>query len=172
MHKTKAPVEGEFPIFYKPYIDQVTDHDLLNSLREVHSDSLTLFGEYPEDKWHYRYADGKWHVKELLGHLCDAERIFTTRALRFGLNDQTPLPGFEQNDYVKEARVEHRSVPDMLEEWSHIREATIKLFENFTPEMLQRQGNASGWPITVMALGFVTVGHEKHHQNIFRERYF
>ena len=133
---------------------------------------MSLFGSYPENKWHYRYEEGKWHVKELLGHLCDAERIFSTRALRFARNDQTPLPGFEQNDYVPESNVEHRSVPDLLEEYALLRNATIKLFENLTPEMLQRQGTASGWPITVKAIGFVIVGHEKHHQNIFHERYF
>jgi hypothetical protein len=172
MYNTKIPAPGEYPKFYHSYIVAVPSDDLLTNFREIHQSSLSLFGSYPENKWHYRYAEDKWHVKELLGHLCDAERIFSTRALRFARNDQTPLPGFEQNDYVSESNVEHRSVPDLLEEWSYLRNATIKLFENFTPEMLQRQGTASGWPITVMAIGFVTAGHEKHHQNIFKERYF
>ena len=172
MYHTKIPASGEYPEFYQPYIGVIQSEDLITNFREVHQSSLSLFGSYPENKWYYRYEEGKWHVKELLGHLCDAERIFSTRALRFARNDQTPLPGFEQNDYVPESNVDHRSVPDLLEEYALLRNATIKLFENLTPEMLQRQGTASGWPITVMAIGFVTVGHEKHHQNIFHERYF
>lgn len=163
MFHTKIPAPGEYPKFYHPYISEIQSDDLITNFREMHQSSLSLFGSYPEDKW---------HEKELLGHLCDAERIFSTRALRFARNDQTPLPGFEQNDYVPESNVEHRSVPDLLEEWSYLRNATIKLFENFTPKMLERQGTASGWPITVMALGFVIAGHEKHHQNVFQERYF
>jgi hypothetical protein len=132
---------------------------------------LDIFGSYPESKWEYRYAVGKWNVKELLAHLCDTERIFAIRALRFARNDQTPLPGFTQDSYVKESPVIHRSVADLLEELTFIRKATIKLFENFTHEMLERKGTASGWPISVMALGFIIVGHEKHHQRIFLERY-
>jgi len=168
---TRLPKEGEYPSFYRPYITALNNHDLIDSMESIHQASLNLFGSYPEDKWDYRYDDGKWNIKELLGHLIDAERIFSTRALRFARNDQTPLPGFEQNDYVPESNVNHRSVPDLLEEWSLLRKATIKLFKNFTEEMLNRQGEASGWPITVMAIGFVTVGHEKHHQNVFKERY-
>ena len=172
MHTTRLPREGEYPEFYKPYISKLSNHDLLVSLDQVHQDSLALFGSFPEDHWEYRYEEGKWTIKELLGHLIDAERIFSTRALRFSRNDQTPLPGFEQNDYVPESNVGHRTVPDLLEEWSWLRKANIKMFANFSQEMLKREGMASGWPITVMALGFVMVGHEKHHQDVFQERYF
>ncbi len=169
---TQLPSEGSYPKFYKPYIDALSSHDLLTNFREINQQSIKLFGSYPQDKWDYQYAPGKWTAKEILGHLCDAERIFSTRALRFARNDKTPLPGFEQNDYVPESNVAHRSVPDLLEEYRMLRACTIKLFENLSDETLQRQGEASGWPISVMAIGFVTCGHEQHHQNVFRERYF
>ena len=172
MFQTKRPAAGEYPEFYRPYITALDSDDLLLILDEVHRASIELFGAYPKNKWEYRYDTGKWNLKELIGHLIDAERIFSTRALRFARNDHTPLPGFEQNDYVPESNVEHRSVPDLLEEWNLLRKANIIMFRNFTAEMMHREGTASGWPITVMAIGFVTVGHEKHHQNVFQERYF
>ena len=172
MVETKRPITGQYPDFYSPYIKTIESDDLIANLAQSHQTSLDLFGSYPEDKWEYRYQPEKWHLKELLGHLIDAERIFSTRALRFSRNDLTPLPGFEQNDYVPESNVSHRSIPDLLEEWTLLRNATIKMFENFTLEMLQREGVASGWPVTVMAIGFIIAGHEKHHQRIFRERYF
>jgi hypothetical protein len=168
---TRRPKQGEYPEFYKPYISKLDSDDLLVTLEEAHRQSLALFGSFPEDKWEYRYAEGKWSVKELLGHLLDAERIFSTRALRFSRNDQTPLPGFDQDDYVPQSNVEHRTVPDLLQEWTWIRKANISMFENFSSEMLTRVGEASGWPISVMAIGFVMAGHELHHQEVFRERY-
>ncbi|GJM29461.1 MAG: DNA damage-inducible protein DinB [Cyclobacteriaceae bacterium] len=170
--ETKIPKEGNYPEFYKPYISRLDDDDLIGSMVSSHEESIDLFGSYPEEKWEYRYAAGKWNLKEMLAHLCDAERIFSIRALRFARNDQAPLPGFDQDDYIMECPLTHRPVPDLLEELSYIRKTTVKLFENFTPEMLQRIGSASGWPISVIAIGFIIVGHEKHHQNIFRERYF
>ena len=169
---TKIPQDGAYPEFYRPYIKALSDHDLITNLREIHQDSLDLFGNYPQEKWDYRYAPDKWTVKEILGHLIDAERIFSYRALRFARNDQTPLPGFEQNDYVPESNVDHRTVTDLLEEYQSLRRSTIMMYENFTPGMLERQGEASGWPISVEAIGFVTCGHERHHQNVFKERYF
>lgn len=170
--ETRIPKKGEYPEFYSPYIQSLEDHDLIRSLSESHQQSLSLFGAYPESEWNYRYDSGKWTIRELLAHLTDSERIFSVRALRFARNDSTSLAGFEQNDYIEECLVNHRTVPDLLEEWTYIRKATIKLFENFNSEMLHRTGIASGWPISVMAIGFVIVGHEEHHQNVFRERYF
>jgi hypothetical protein len=172
MNQTQLPAPGQYPEFYKPYIEALESNDLLKNFVSVHETSLSLFGSYPEDKWEYRYDTGKWHLKELLAHLIDAERIFSTRALRFARNDRTPLPGFEQNDYVPESNIGHRSVPNLLKEWHLIRRATIMMFENFSPQMLQRIGEASGWPVSVMSIGFIIVGHEKHHQKIFHERYF
>ncbi len=168
---TRKPEEGSYPQFYKPYVDAVSNDNLMASLSTIHQQSLDLYGSYPEEKWDYRYAPGKWHLKEILGHLCDAERIFTTRALRISRNDQTPMPGFDQNIYVPESNVSHRSVPDLLEEYNLLRKSTIKMFENFSEVQLGRSGIASDWPITASAVGFVTCGHEQHHQNVFRERY-
>jgi hypothetical protein len=171
MVTTKRPTTGQYPEFYHPYIKALNSDDLLLTLEQSHQDSLDLFGSYPENKWEYRYEPEKWHQKEILGHLIDAERIFSTRALRFSRDDRTPLPGFDQDQYVPESNVAHRSVSDLLEEWTLLRKATIKMFKNFTSEMLEREGVASGWPISVMTIGFIIAGHEKHHQRIFQERY-
>ena len=171
MIQTQKPTAGNFPEFYTPYIEALNSDDLWHNLKSIHQESQQLYGSYPEDKWDYRYQEGKWTLREILGHLCDAERIFSTRALRISRNDQTPLPGFNQDDYVPESNVAHRSVPDLLEEYALLRQSTIKMYENFSKKMLERVGTASGWPISVLAVGFVTCGHEQHHLNVFRERY-
>ncbi len=165
------PQPGQYPEFYQPYIDAVDSDDLINCLKSFQQESQQLFGAYPKAKWDYRYEEDKWCLREILGHLCDAERVFATRAMRFSRNDHTPLPGFDQDLYVPESNVAHRPVPDLLEEFSLIRKSTLKLFENFTEEMLNRRGQASGWDISVAGIGYVIAGHERHHQRVFKERY-
>jgi len=103
MIKTQKPAAGSFPEFYTPYINALQSDDLWHNFKSIHQESQNLYAGYPQDKWEYRYQDGKWHLKEILGHLCDAERIFSTRALRISRNDQTPLPGFNQDDYVPQS---------------------------------------------------------------------
>ncbi len=159
------------PPFYKNYVKQIEETDLLQALRISGHRCLELIHSIPEEKADYRYADGKWTIRELLCHIIDAERIFTYRALRFARNDKTPLSGFEENDYASEANASGRSLQKIASEMAHLRSATIDLSEGFTPERLSRKGTANKNELSVIVLGFIIAGHETHHCNILKERY-
>ena len=123
------------------------------------------------DKLEYRYDKGKWTIKEVIQHLMDAERIFAYRALRIARQDQTPLPGFEQNDYVQPSQANERSLDDLINEFKAIRASTVALFNSFTDKMLLAKGTASNSPVSVRAIGFIIMGHEIHHCQVIKERY-
>lgn len=159
------------PPFYKNYVKQIEETDLLQALRVSGHRCLELVHSIPEEKIDFRYADGKWTIRELLCHVIDAERIFTYRALRFARNDKTDLAGFEENDYAIQANASGRSIQKITAEMAHLRSATIDLFESFTPEMLIRKGTANKNELSVIVLGFIIAGHETHHCNVLKERY-
>ena len=159
------------PTFYKNYVKQIEETDLLQALRISGHRCLELIHAIPEEKADYRYADGKWTIRELLCHMIDGERIFTYRALRFARNDKTPLSGFEENDYAPQANASDRSLQKIAAEMAHLRSSTIDLFESFTPEMLIRKGMANNNEMSVIVLGFIIAGHETHHCNVLKERY-
>jgi hypothetical protein len=165
------PQPGEYAPYYQKYIDQVPEGDLINLLTTAQSDTIAFLQNMPPDKWDYRYAENKWSVRELLLHLIDAERIFAYRALRIARNDQTPLPGFDENTYVPASNAVNRSWHSLIAEYAAVRKATIELFRHFTPEMWQHTGTASNAPIAALALGFITYGHEKHHLHVLKTKY-
>lgn len=141
------------------------------TLEKSKKDTYLLLQSLPVDIWKKRYAPGKWSVAEVLLHLMDSERIFAYRALRLGRGDTTPLPGFEQDDYVPHSDADKRTAASIVEEYLAIRNATIELLKNFTPERWSGRGLASGHEVTVRALAFIIAGHEAHHLQIIRERY-
>lgn len=159
------------PHFYKNYVKLIEETDLLQALRISGHRCLELVHAIPEEKQDYRYADGKWTIRELLCHMIDGERIFAYRALRFARNDKTPLAGFEETTYAPQANASGRQYHKIAAELAHLRTSTIDLFEGFTPEMLTRKGTANNNELSVMALGFIIAGHETHHCNILKERY-
>ncbi len=159
------------PHFYKNYVKQVEESDLLQALRISGHRALELVHAIPPGKLDFKYAPGKWTVRELLCHVIDAERIFAYRALRFARNDKTPLAGFEENDYAPQANASGRSLEKITAEMAHLRSSTIDLFEGFTPEMLTRKGTSNNNELSVVALGFIIAGHETHHCHILKERY-
>lgn len=159
------------PHFYKNYVKQVEESDLLQALRISGHRSLELVHSIPQNKLDFKYAPDKWTVRELLCHMIDAERIFAYRALRFARNDKTPLAGFEENDYAPQANASGRSLERITAEMAHLRSSTIDLFEGFTPEMLTRKGTSNKNELSVVALGFIIAGHETHHCHILKERY-
>lgn len=162
----------EFAPFYATYINQVSEEFILQEELEISLHRFIKFvQDIPMDKFDYRYAEGKWTIKDIIQHLIDAERIFAYRALRFARNDKTDLPGFEENDYVDEANADGRTVMQLLTEMSAVRHATMLLFKTFTEKQLLQIGTANNNPISVRALGFVIIGHQNHHQRIFEERY-
>jgi uncharacterized damage-inducible protein DinB len=165
--------ENEYHPYYKSYI-----HDLASSgksivevLIESQRQTYDVLSSLPEDKYEYRYAEGKWTIKELLQHCLDTERIFNYRALRFARNDQTELQGFEQDDFNDASKANDRDFQEILEEFNAVRTSTVFLYRSFTDEMLQQIGTASGNPMSVRALGYLTAGHLNHHIQVFKERY-
>jgi|SRR5688572_21202972 len=159
------------PQFYRGYVNNVKEHDMYKVLRLSNEQTLKVVRSIPEAKGEFRYAVGKWSIKELLCHMIDVERIFAYRALRFARNDKTQLPGFEENDYAPEANAHGRSIKDTADQMERLRQTTIDLFEGFTPEMLSRKGIASNAELSVVNLGFIIPGHETHHRNVLLERY-
>src|SRR5687768_2792603 len=167
---TRPDIEN-VPAFYKTYVDYVKDMDVMDALR--HSSKLVqqLVPYIPEDKGKYRYAEGKWTVKEVINHMMDAERVFAYRALRFSRNDSTALSPFDEDAYAPEANAHHRTVQQLAKEMKRLRDSTIDLYASFSPEMLQREGTASGKKLSVLNLGYIIEGHDIHHHKILHDRY-
>jgi len=170
MNLNQLPV-NEYSEFISTYIKALDDVDLFEELEISLHDFIRFVREIPMDKFDYRYAEGKWTIKDIIQHIIDAERIFGYRALRISRNDKTPLPGFEENDYVENTNANSRSIQELLTEFSAVRHSNLLLFKSFSDEQLTRLGIASNHTISVRALGFVMIGHQKHHQRVFQERY-
>jgi DinB superfamily len=166
------PEPGEYASFYETYVSKVQGGDVLSQLESQRLQTAQLFAASSERDGNFRYAPDKWTIKEVVGHLSDTERIFTYRALRVARGDKTPLPSFEQNDYVKNGNFGEQSLADLVAEFGLIRTATLALFRSLNAEAWTRSGTASNNPITVRALAFITAGHELHHRDILKERYF
>ena len=130
-----------------------------------------MIGRIPEARGDYRYAPDKWSIKEIVGHLCDTERVFAYRALRIGRGDTTPLASFDDQAYVAEVRAGDRALAGLAAEWGDVRRATIALFRNLPAEAWQRRGTASDQPTSVRALAYVIAGHVRHHLQVLEERY-
>jgi hypothetical protein len=165
------PVPTEHAPEFSQYVTLVAEGDIIQTLEQQLANSLSLLRTIPADKAKFRYAPGKWSVKELLGHLIDSERIFSYRALRFARNDQTLLAGYEQDDYVREGHFDSRNLADMAEEFATVRRATIHLFRPLTETEWLRRGKANENEISVRALAYIIAGHELHHMEVLRSRY-
>lgn len=168
----KRPETNEYAEFYSTYVSKVPGADALGVLESQRLQMAQLFSGRSERDGSFRYAPGKWTVKEVLGHITDTERIFTYRALRIARGDQTQLPGFEQDDFVKNGGFSERALAGLTEEFALVRAATIALFRSFPEEAWSRRGVASQKEVTVRALAFITAGHQIHHRLILEERYF
>ncbi|WP_452224518.1 DinB family protein [Lacinutrix chionoecetis] len=163
--------DTEYIPYFQPYINQLGDLILVDGLTEGLETTTKFLKSIDQDKLEYRYEEGKWTIKEIVNHLIDSERVFAYRALRFARNDNTPVPGFEQDDYVIESFANNRDFNDLLEEYVLLRQATIKLFNTFDSTILKRTGKAGGGEVSVRALGFLIAGHEKHHCEVIKKRY-
>jgi len=149
----------------------VAEGDIIQTLEQQLENSLSLLRTIPADKANFRYAPDKWSVKQLLGHLIDSERIFSYRALRFARNDQTPLPGYEQNDYVRNADFDNRDLGEMAEEFATVRRATVQLFRPLNETEWMRRGKANENDVSVRALAYIIAGNELHEREVLRTRY-
>jgi len=168
----EQPQAGEYAPHYEPYITLVKGSDIMGLLEAQRLQMIQLFAGRSERDGNFRYAPDKWTVKEVLGHVTDTERILAYRALRIARGDRTPLPGFEQDDYVRAAGFGERTLADLSTEFSHVRSATLALFASLDKEAWTRRGIANNNEVTVRALAFIIAGHELHHRNILNDRYF
>lgn len=173
MHPPKydRPGPGEFAPYHGIYVSKVPEGDLLTLLAEQIAEVQTALRTLPDAKANFAYAPGKWTIKEIIGHISDAERVFSYRALRIGRADPTPLPGFDENAWVPPARFNERTLADLLDEWVAIRSASIALLASFPEEAVGRRGVASGYDTSVRGIAYVVHGHMAHHLGVLRERY-
>jgi hypothetical protein len=166
------PAPGDFAPYAEQYVVLVSGDDILGALGNQLKQTTTLFSGRSERDGNFRYAPGKWTVKDVVGHVADTERIFAYRAMRFARGDQTPLSGFEQDDYVRGARFSERKLADVVEEYCDVRRANLDLFRSLDDEAWRRRGVANNSSVTVLALAYIIAGHELHHRKILEERYF
>ena len=166
------PEAGEYAPYYEKYIALVPGNDIFGALEMQRLQMIQLFAARSERDGNFRYAPDKWTVKEVLGHVADTERIFAYRILRIARADQTPIEGFEQDDYVRNAAFNKRPLAELAEEFALVRSATIALLRGIEKEAWLRRGIANKNEVSLRALAFVIAGHELHHRGILEERYF
>lgn len=167
----RRPGDTEFAPYYAGYVGLVPDGDFLKNLEQQGKDTQKLLRGVSEEKSKYRYAEGKWSVREMVGHIADAERVFTYRALTFARGDTAPLPGFDENTWAKVSTAHSRTLASLLDELQAVRASSLALFGSFTDEEIARGGVASKNPVTVRAIAYIVAGHERHHVNVLLERY-
>jgi hypothetical protein len=165
------PASDEYAPYYGRYVERVPEGDLGETLEAQLAETQALIRSIPERRGTTRYAPGKWSIKGVLGHVIDTERIMSYRALRIGRGDATPLPGYEQNDYVPIGGFDERTLQDLSGELASVRQATLHLFRHFDAAALARRGTASGHPVTARALAYIIAGHERHHVAVLRDKY-
>jgi hypothetical protein len=166
------PQPGEYAPYYERYISLVQGEDILDTLDQQRRDTMLLLSGRDEADGDFRYAPGKWSAKEVLGHVCDTERIFAYRALRFSRADATPLAGFEQDDYVRDGPFANRPLADQVEDFIAVRRATLSLLRNLDEAAWMRRGIANKNEVSVRGLAYIIAGHELHHRAILEEKYF
>ena len=167
------PGETEYSPYYGKYVSLVRGGggDILAALSDQSSETRALLEGVPESRAGFRYAADKWSIKELVGHMIDSERIFAYRALRFARHDRTPLPGYEQDDYIANASFDSCPLGELAAEFESVRRATLYLFRHLDGEAWARRGLANDSEVSVRALAYIIAGHELHHVGILRDRY-
>jgi hypothetical protein len=165
------PNETEYAPYYKQYVDTVEGDDIIWFLEKQINEFIEFINTIPEEKKTYSYAAGKWTIAEVLGHINDTERIMAFRALWFARNEPTPLPGFEQDNFIKYSNFNNRTLRSFAVEWTHLRKSNNFLFGSLGEEALHRQGVSNNKKVSVLALLYIIAGHLNHHMAILQERY-
>lgn len=171
MASIPRPDPDEYDPSFAGYVAEVPPGDIVMVLDTQPAELVAWLHQVPSAREGHRYAAGKWSIREVVGHLSDTERVLAYRALRLSRGDGTPLPGFEQDDYVPEGNFEARTLADLTEEFLAVRRATVALFRGMTDPMTARRGIANGVGVSVRALAYIIAGHERHHTRVLRERY-
>jgi uncharacterized damage-inducible protein DinB len=165
------PASNEYAEYYGRYIGLVPSGNIVDTLGQQMTDTLNLLAGVSEQQALHRYSPEKWSIKEVVGHIIDCERIFAYRALRLARNDNTPLSGFEQDDYVINGGFDQRQLSDLAHEYKHVREASIDLFKGLSQEAWDRRGKANEVEVSVRAIAWIIGGHELHHKGVIRSKY-
>lgn len=165
------PQSSEFPSYFARYISQVATDSAAEAVQRYAAGLNDFYTSLPEEKADYRYAEGKWTIKELLQHVIDAERIFAYRILRISRKDATPLASFDEDSYVQNAQADKRSLASLKEEFIAVRRSSDLLLASLSEEQLAEQGTASNLPVTANAIGYILFGHLLHHKAVLEERY-
>lgn len=171
MLQIQRPEKDEYGKFYRGYIEKVGAGNIFEILEEQMNRTVSLIRGLTPDQAHYCYDADKWSVKEVIGHLIDSERVFAYRGLCFARGERQNLPGFDQDDYVEEAHFNDRSLESLKNEYLTVRTSTLLLFKGFDQQTFLRKGKASGYDCTVRAMLYIIAGHERHHQQILKEKY-
>lgn len=166
------PQAGEYAPYYERYVALVPGSDILTALDAQRRHTLLLLSGREEIEGDFRYAPDKWTAKQVLGHVCDSERVFAYRALRIARGDQTPMEGFEQDDYVRNGPFVVVPLAEMVEEYIAVRRSTLTLLRNLDDQAWTRRGIANKNEVTVRGLAYIIAGHELHHRRILEEKYF
>ena len=166
-----TPDASEYAPYYGQYISLVQGNDVVRSLEQQITATVELLSGLTEAQGNHRYAPDKWSIKQVIGHLSDAERVFSYRAMRIARADRTPLASFEQNDYVANGPFEHCRLADLVDEFASIRRATVLLFRQLDEAAWTRRGTASDKEVSVRALAYIIAGHELHHRGVLRDKY-
>jgi uncharacterized damage-inducible protein DinB len=168
------PLAGEYAPFYQNYINKAVEAancDVLQLLTQLKDSTYQFFHNIPAEKADFAYAEGKWTIKELLGHIIDAERVFAYRVLCISRKEQQNLPGFDENEFVTNSNFRRRTINDLAQEFKSVRESNLHMLWALTDDQTALTGTANGSPVSVRALAYIMAGHELHHLNIIRERY-
>ena len=167
----RKPSPGELNSYYQTYLKYVEEDDLLDALIIQKETTQKFLASISEIKASSTYAEGKWLLKEVVGHLCDTERILSYRALRISRSDKTPLPGFDENEYTPNANYNTRTLENIADEFKSIRESSVTLFKNMSEEMYDRRGISNNTEVGVRDILFFIIAHERHHLHVIQERY-
>ncbi len=165
------PTSSEFAHYYAGYVSNVPKANIIETLNSQMHEMYTFLNAIPGEKAFYAYEEGKWTLKQIIGHIMETERVFDFRALAFSRRAPDPLPGMDQDSYVKYSNYNSRTIQNLANEYLAVRISTIHLFQNMTKEMLSLKGIASGYEFTVRSLPFIIAGHELHHKEIIKEKY-
>lgn len=165
------PALEEHAEYFSRYIDRVPDGDIVDILTRQMAETSEFLGAIPDSKADHRYAEGKWSIREVIGHMCDTERVFSYRALRFSRGDTTPVPGFDENAYMKYAPFSRCSLDDLISEFQQVRKSSLHLFRSMDAQAMERRGVANGASVSVRAIAYMAAGHEAHHVEGLRTRY-
>jgi hypothetical protein len=165
------PADTEYAPFYAGYVSLVPEEDVVSALREQMAEITAIARGISPERETFRYAPEKWSVRELFGHMVDAERVFGYRLFCISRGEEQPLPGFDEKNYIARSGYGGRPLPDIVEELVLVRDANLSIVERLDERTVHRSGVANGVPITVRALLFVLTGHVRHHLNVLEERY-